>query len=246
MESIPSSNPEQKPQKHELGSVGWGAILIFIGAFILAQQMGWLGTNFNWWAIFIFIPVYGSFAEAVALYRKSGRVSAGVRSSIGSGLVILTVALMLMFGVDWRTWWPLMVIMPGFSILLGGIEGQTSDGSTVRELISMAFWIGLGVMYVGAGFLLKNLGMADGISLLAFNRWWAVAILIPAAGAIINALWITVRQRRITGAATGLIIFGMIAAAVGLVALLGVNWNILGPVMLILVGIGVLLGIFTK
>jgi hypothetical protein len=43
-----------------------------------------------------------------------------------------------------------------------------------------------------------------------------------------------------------LLIFALCAATVGLVALLGLSWNLLGPVLLILVGIAVLFGVFSR
>lgn len=236
----------QQHHRRPIGRFGWGVVLIFIGFIFLAQQFGWLGPNFNWWAIFIFIPAFGSLAEAVNLYQKRGRFDMAVRSSLGSGLVIQTVALMFLFDLNWTVWWPLMLIMPGFAMLLGGFDFTGSSASSGREVVTMGFWIGLGVMYLGAGFLSHNLHLTANWPWFGLGRWWAVAILVPAAGALINALVLAIRIGRVNAAVIGLLIFALCAATVGLVALLGLSWNLLGPVLLILVGIAVLFGVFSR
>lgn len=215
----------------------WGLLLIFAGVIIFAQQAGWLGPRYNWWALFILIPAFGSLTGAFYAFQHSGKFNAAVRSGLGSGLIILTVALMFLFGLDWSKFWPLMVIVPGFAILLGGFSS--------REWINMAFWIGLGAMFLGAGFLGINLNVFDLSARFAPNNWWAIAILIPSVGAFITALLVGSRGGRF-GEVIGLVIFGLLTGATGLVAFFGMDWNLLGPTLLIIAGVGILLGIFSK
>ncbi len=232
-----SESGAQAPRKHHRSSIWWGLVLIFIGLIIFAQRAGWLGPQYNWWALFIFVPAIGTLSGAFYAFQSSGKFNAAVRSSLGSGLIILTVAFMFLFGVSWADWWPLIVIVPGVSFVLTGFSS--------REIINMSFWIGLGAMFLGAGFLALNLNLYDVEGAFAPYRWWGVAILIPAAGAFINALIAAARGRRF-GTILGLIIFGLMAAATGIVALLGLDWNILAPILLIVVGVGILLGIFSR
>ena len=242
----PVFSPEQPVrQKRQPGNFFWGIILVFAGVFVLSQQLGWLGPNFNWWAIFIFIPAIGSLTGAYTEYRKNGRFNAGVRSALGSGLIILTVAVILLLGLSWRVWWPLMVIVPGFSLFLNGLGGSNTPNAT-KAFINMAAWLGLGAMYLGAGFLLENLGIISFRDLAAPYRWWALAILIPALGALVNGLIQTIHKGPLHGSAISLLVFALIAAAVGVIAFLGLSWNILGPVLLILVGLAFLLGVFGR
>jgi len=49
-----------------------------------------------------------------------------------------------------------------------------------------------------------------------------------------------------SGAAFGLLVFGLMTLAVGVIAFLGIQWEILGPTLLILLGVAVLFGIFRK
>ena len=82
------------------GGIVWGLILITLGALFLLQQL----TNFNfenWWALFILIPAIGSFSTAWYAYRHRERFSEGVRSSLASGIIILTVAVIFLLGLDW-------------------------------------------------------------------------------------------------------------------------------------------------
>ncbi|MEN4011524.1 MAG: hypothetical protein AB1453_02560 [Chloroflexota bacterium] len=219
------------------GSAWWGLILIFAGAIIFAQQAGWLGPRYNWWALFILIPAFGSLTGAFYAFQHTGKFNAAVRSGLGSGLIVLTVAFIFLFGLDWSRYWPLMVIVPGFAILLGGFSR--------REWLNMAFWIGLGAMFLGTGFLGINLNTFDLSAVFAPNHWWAIAILIPCAGAFINALLVGLRGGRF-GEVLGLVVFGLLNGATGLVAFFGMDWNLLGPALLIVAGVGILLGIFTK
>jgi hypothetical protein len=229
---------ENKPRhSRRYSSIWWGIVLIFVGVIFLAQRAGWLGPQYNWWALFIFIPAIGSLSGAFYAFQSSGRFNAAVRSSLGSGLVILTVAFIFLFGLNWAVYWPLMVIVGGFSMLLSGFN--------MREILSMSFWIGLGAMVLGAGFLAMNLNWYDVQAAFSPNRWWGIPILIPAGGALINALIAGVRGRGF-GTVIGLITFGVMVAATGIVAFLGLDWNLLAPVLLIMVGVGILLGIFSR
>jgi len=82
--------------------------------------------------------------------------------------------------------------------------------------------------------------------LLGAYKWWAIAILVPGFGALINGLAASVTGGKFSGAAFGLVLFGLATLLVGGIAFLGISWNILGPALLILFGLAVLFGIFRK
>ncbi len=92
--------------------------------------------------------------------------------------------------------------------------------------------IGLGVL-----FLLQNTG-----TVIALNNWWALFILLPAIGAFGNA-WRAYQAAggRLTAAARGSLIGGLILVLITAIFLFGLNWGLLGPVVIILVGAGLLL-----
>jgi hypothetical protein len=101
-------------------------------------------------------------------------------------------------------------------------------------------WIG-GLLLIALGviFLLQN----QGITILNnLQNWWALFILIPAVGAFANA-WRAFNQAggRLNAAARGSLIGGLILTMVAAIFLFNLDWGLLGPVLIILVGAGVLL-----
>lgn len=226
---------------------GFGIILILLGGLFLLQQV----TNFrfeNWWALFILIPAFGSLSTALVIYQKTGRFNEGVRSSLGGALIILTVAFIFLLDLSWRIWWPMMLIIPGLNLLS---QGFPLPGSREAELPlanrlyrPWLGWVGLAVMLLGAGFLAKNLDLFNPGDLL--NRWWALIILVPAVGGVVTWLRLAVQGQAVTWAGMTTIFNTVIFAAVGLIALLGIDWNILTPVLIIAAGLIILLGVFRR
>ncbi len=232
-----SANFEKAPRNKPNRDRAWfGILLILAGFIIFAQQAGWLGPRFNWWALFILIPAFGSLTGAYYSYQATRRFNAAVRSGLGSAIILFTLTFIFLLGLDWSVWWPLMIIAPAVSVLLNGF------GS--REGLNMAFWIGLGALYLGMGFLGINTGWMDLAQRFDPYNWWGIAILIPALGAFVSALLGILRQET-WGSILGLTIFGLLTAATGLIGFFSADWTLLGPVLLIVAGFGILLGIFT-
>jgi len=244
MENQPVITQTPAPIKREKrhGYV-WGLIFIIGGIVLIAQQLGWLGPRYNWWALFILVPALASLGAGFSVLTSSGKFGAAVRAGLGGGLVLLTLSAMFLFGLDWSVWWPLMVLVPGITIFLEGFGTEQPAG--VGGVLNIGLWIGLGVIYLGGGFLAKNLGIYDLSAVFDPYRWWAIAILIPGAGALLGGLVGMARGKR-AGAAFGLMVFGILTLAVGVIAFLGIQWEILGPTLLILLGVAVLVGIFRK
>lgn len=232
-----------RPKRKNSGAV-WGLILIIGGLILIGQQLGWLGPRYNWWALFILAPALASFGSAFTSLQNTGKFSAAVRGGLGGGIVLLTLSLMFLFGLDWSIWWPLMVAAGGLAVFLEGISGKEVEG--VGGILNIGLWIGLGAIYLGIGFLLKNLGIYDIGILFGDYYWWAVAILIPGFGALLGGLISATKGGRYSAAAFGLAIFGLATLAVGVIAFLGVSWDILTPTLLILAGLAILFGIFRK
>ena len=97
-------------------------------------------------------------------------------------------------------------------------------------------WIGaLVLIAIGAIFFLRNFGLE------LPQNWWALFILIPAVGSLGNAGRLYAREG-LSGAALGSLITG-----IGFVALTGIfifgidiNWDLIWPVIPIVIGLGVL------
>jgi hypothetical protein len=102
------------------------AILIALGAVFLLQNLGII-TLTNWWALFILIPAGGSFANAWRIYRATGEWGPAAGPLIG-GLIFTALALMFLFnislGINWGTFWPLLLIAGGIALLLQVLGGN--------------------------------------------------------------------------------------------------------------------------
>jgi hypothetical protein len=252
MTTPPASEPvveivEEKKHKRR-SPMFWPLILIFVGVILFIQNLNIANLRFNWWAVFIFIPVVGSLTGAWAAYRKSGKVNAVVRSSLGSALVVATVAVMLLFDMNWSRWWPLMVIAPGVSLFLSGFSGiDTEKHKNVAALVGMNLWLGIAVILLGIGFLAVTLPIPAISSYLTPFRWWAIPILIAGLGAFVSALVVFFRNdTSMNWTAWAFTGAGLAISATGVFALLGLTWGLLGPIILIAVGIVVLSGILIK
>ncbi len=234
-------------KKNKRSSLAFPIVLIFIGIIFLIQNLSPMPVHLNWWAAFIFIPVIGSIFAAFSAFQKSGKFDAAVRSSLGGMIVVGTVATMLLFDVSWRQWWPLMLMAPGLSMFINGISiADQEKHPSAANWVGLGLWFGIAVMLLGVGFLVKTLPI-NALEGLLFHRWWAVPIIIPGIGAFISALVICARnQFKPSWTVWGFTIIGVTFIATGLCALLNLNWNLLGPVILIASGVIVLSGMLTK
>jgi peptidoglycan/LPS O-acetylase OafA/YrhL len=97
--------------------------------------------------------------------------------------------------------------------------------------------VGAILILVGIVIMLQNLTSFD------LENWWALFILIPALGAFGNAWRAYQKDERLSAPARASLISGVILTMVTAVFLLGLNWTILGPILLILAGVGLLLNV---
>ena len=106
-----------------------------------------------------------------------------------------------------------------------GADGRRGPGAWIAALIL----IGVGVI-----FLFQNMGYAIP------GNWWALFILIPALYAFASA-WkaYEANGRRFVGAMVGPLITGIVLVALTLMFLfdLDVDWNIIWPAVLIVIGV---------
>lgn len=114
--------PSERSDKHHLNtsSLWVGITFILIGLFLILKIAG-VASLHNWWALFIFIPAAGSFGCAVTNYRRTRRFTRSVAGSIGGGLMITTVALIFLLGLNWGRVWPVFIVLAGLAILLGAV-----------------------------------------------------------------------------------------------------------------------------
>lgn len=97
-------------------------------------------------------------------------------------------------------------------------------------------WMGGAVLLV-FGILL----MFQNIGTLPNANWWALFILLPAAGAFTKAFSAYQIAGRLSGQARGSFWAGMILSLISAMFLFNLDWIVLGPVLLILAGAGLLI-----
>jgi len=113
---------------------------------------------------------------------------------------------------------------------------------TARAGRSGGGWVGGAILILlGAVFLLQNMGA------LTLRNWWAIFILLPAAGAFARA-WRSFQDAggRLTAQVRSALIGGLVLTLVAAAFLFELNWGLIGPVLLILAGVVLLVNMILK
>jgi len=125
-QSYPTPEPPQPEQPHRAASGPWlvGLILILIGGYLLLRNLGFLPTGLvlhNWWALFILIPAIGTLHRAWLDFRANGHFTGAGRQPLFGGLILLVVACIFLFDLNWSLLWPVLLIVAGIAALAGGL-----------------------------------------------------------------------------------------------------------------------------
>jgi LiaF transmembrane domain len=97
--------------------------------------------------------------------------------------------------------------------------------------------VGLILIILGGAFLMQNTGMF----LIPFMNWWALFILIPAFGSLDRAYRAYKNAgNQFTAFVRNALFVGLILTMVAGMFLFNLSWTYLGPIMIILVGVGIL------
>jgi len=100
-----------------------GLLLVILGAVFLLQNSGYIAVTLrNWGALFILLPVIGSFDRAYRLYRAAGdQFTAQARGAALFGVVLLIVTFVVLFDLNWAIWGPAIIILLGLGLLLSAV-----------------------------------------------------------------------------------------------------------------------------
>ena len=122
-EPAPATPPGDAPRPVGPANYGWigGLVLIALGVAFMLQNV--LELPVNWWTVFIFIPALVSFYTAFRTWRKDGRFSAAASGSFTGGLLLTTVATILLFNAM-AVWWPTILVAVGVGLILGSLLGR--------------------------------------------------------------------------------------------------------------------------
>ncbi len=237
------ANEQNSVINRQPSAVGWTAVmLIGLGGLMILRDLTVIGFR-NWWALFILLGTLGCYWSAFAAYRAAGRVNWGVITLIYAGVFPLAVAVIFLFEMSWSIWWPLFVLLPGLGLLAFGLAARPRGDKpslALRSLKNWLGWMGLSAALLGLTFLAKNAGTFDPAAV--HPNWWALFILIPAVGGLIMILRALLSPDRTAALLIANIVATVSVGATGIVALLGIDWNLLNPIMLIGLGLALLVG----
>ena len=229
------------------GLANWsGLSLVALGVGVLVLN-GFKGSLENWWALFILLPAFALFYGGRAINRRAdGRLSFLARFNFAIGTLVLVVAVMFLINLDWSVWWPLMLMTPGFSMLIA--SGKNGQNPTVAAWIGYVRWLATTIIGLGFVFLANELGVINLESLGQF-RWWSLFVALPAMGALWQAVRLSGRLGRISASAVTLLLLGLVNGATAVMELFGLSWEmwhgswatVNGITAVLLIGIGVVL-----
>ncbi len=112
---------------------------------------------------------------------------------------------------------------------------QTNFEPTYRHHRRSDGWVG-GAMLISLGLFL----LLQNLTGFALHNWWALFILLPAVGAF-TAAWSNYQEAgRMTAGVRGSLFGGCVLCLVSAAFLFGLNWAIVGPVLLLLAGAALL------
>lgn len=231
----------RKPNQNLTGAF----ILIALGLYFFFRQLGLVSFE-NWWALFILIPVFGAVGSAVRIWNRAGRLTYAGWTTLYGGAFPLAVALIFLFDLDWGIYWPVFVILGGFGAVINSLPlPQGEDVSMPESLLfhrGWSFFIGLGALVLGFGFLGLNLGWFESVPFIPFAQWWGVPILIAALGGLFTAGRLLISGKSFWLAGLNLI-FAFAAGLAGTIAIFELDWDVMNyvtPVVLIVAGLAVL------
>jgi len=119
-----ASGPEPKEQPpSQTNKPAWigGVVLVAAGVFLLLGNLTRFSLQ-NWWALFLLIPAAGSLWTAYTIWRRNEwRFNTASRGPLIGGLVLVYLAVIFLFDLDWARVWPGFLIIVGGGLLLTGI-----------------------------------------------------------------------------------------------------------------------------
>ena len=130
METAPVDGRRQRRGRLAEAGVGPALILVALGVIFLVETLGALPAWGNWWALFILIPAAAAAGTAWSLYRgASDRLTPAARRAAVSAAVLIFVAAMFLFGLNWGLLWPVFLVFAGLEALASRSDRATPDRS---------------------------------------------------------------------------------------------------------------------
>lgn len=235
--------PENRPDR-KTNSLTGAIILIVIGLFLILQRLGISGFK-NWWAIFILIPSISSTGNLVREIRSAGGFHFSMASNVLGILFPAAVAFMFMFELDWGLYWPIFIMLAGVSMILTGFIGEDAPvGNFVRRYRPWLISWGSGVILFGVFYFINNIQKTN--FQIFESRLLGIPILIASLGGIFSILF----AQKLGVASKTFILLNLITtfflALPGILAILNLQLQIVGALLIIALGLLIILGVVQK
>lgn len=94
-----------------------GMVLIALGAIFLLNNLTGFELH-NWWALFILIPTFGSFARAWDLHQHGASLDRQMRRALFRGVLLTTLAVIFLLDLSWTIFGPVLLILLGGAMLV--------------------------------------------------------------------------------------------------------------------------------
>jgi hypothetical protein len=234
---------EKRPENRGNQITG-GLIILIIGVFFLLQRLN-IVTFKNWWAVFILIPAISSLGNFFQDHNRERAFRFSQVSNILGILFPVSVACIFLFELSWQIYWPVLVILAGFSMFLSGfIDSEEPVGRFINQIRPWFLAWGGAVILLGIFFLLNNMDWFDLSTIL--TNWWGIPILVAATGGIISALQTTRENPRFRLVVAANLFTSLVLAIPGILALTGVRLDLVGSILIIAIGIVLIVSIISK
>lgn len=114
-----TSGPDWPESSRRHANSRWlpGLVLIALGVIFLLGNLTGFELH-NWWALFILIPAFGSFARAWHLYQNGAGFDRRMRSALFGGGLLTALAVVLLFDLSLTIFGPVLLILLGGAMLL--------------------------------------------------------------------------------------------------------------------------------
>ncbi|MBT3251895.1 MAG: hypothetical protein HN729_12775 [Candidatus Marinimicrobia bacterium] len=90
-----------------------GALLVLLGIYLLLEKSGYIPELENWWALFIVLPGLATIGSAYKSLMDEGIITRRIIDRIASGVTIMFVGCVMLFGWQWSRIWPVFLIIIG-------------------------------------------------------------------------------------------------------------------------------------
>jgi hypothetical protein len=148
----------------------------------------------TWWANFIFVPasllLIGAWVGWQALPVSWQRVS---QIALGLGIIVFTVATILLFESMWFGW-TLLIITSGLALIIASLTfAPTTVSLDWHAWLRTTMWWGGVTSLLGVILLLVRLDLVPLQSVVGDFQWWGIVMILLGIGALWNAWWLNAR-----------------------------------------------------